>query len=492
MEGKATAEFKRLSGKSNAHGPERTHNCGMSKAPIPSFSRAVFQLKAMRWASVGLVALAVLAAEGAEPRTRPLMRDFVGINSHAPRHSTPGGFRPELYRPTCSLLREYHWVARDLGDNPAEPAPLPLGKDGTDWPAVYRDWVEQGWRIDACLQFEAIPREKWGDIDVTARAYGRAFAREFGPSGDRKLVEAAEIGNEPKWSDEEYSQMFRALARGLREGDPKLRIVTSNITAGPSGPWDKSVDCVAPYRELYDVLAVHVYPELAQDPTWERSYPENPKLLRYLNDVEALCRWRDEHAPEKAVWVTEFGYDSSTKKADPKGKLPHWIGVTDEQQAQWLVRSILVFASMPVERAYIYFYNDGDVPSLHKSAGITRNYQPKPSYHALAHLQRVLGDYRFGRLVADEPGRLRVQEFAHEKDAESVVWAVWSPTGEGVRFRHALKEAPGELVAAERMPLSGGEKLSGTDVARQNADGTIEVEVSESPAYLVIKKKSVR
>ena len=69
------------------------------------------------------------------------------------------------------------------------------------------------------------------------------------------------------------------------------------------------------------MLAVHVYPEVAQHPTWERSYPENPKLLRYLNDIEALCRWRDEHAPEKEVWVTEFGYDSSTKPAELRGTL---------------------------------------------------------------------------------------------------------------------------------------------------------------------------
>ena len=295
----------------------------------------------------------------ADEHERPLMRDFVGLNSYATGHSPHRAFDPELYRPVSRRLREYHRVKRDLGDDPSEPAPLPWGKDGTDWAAVYGGWIAKGWDIDACLQFESIGRAKWGDIEADARAYGRAFAREFGPSGGRKLVNTVEVGNEPtKWSDEDYARMFGAMAQGLREGDPQLRIATSNVTVGPSGAWDKSVELVAPYREWYDVLAVHVYPEVAQHPTWERSYPENPKLLRYLNDIEALCRWRDEHAPEKEVWVTEFGYDSSTKPADPNGKLPEWIGVTDEQQAQWLVRSLLVFAAMPVERAYIYFFND--------------------------------------------------------------------------------------------------------------------------------------
>lgn len=435
--------------------------------------------------------LGVVHANGA--RTRPLMRDFVGLNSYAAGHGPHRAFDPDLYRPVCRLLREYHMVKRDLGDNPAEPAPLPFGKDGTDWAGIYREWTSKGWNVEVSLQFETVDREKWTDIETQARDYGRRYAREFGPSGERRYVDTVEIGNEPsKWSDEDYSRMFRAMARGIREGDPKMRIATSNITAGPSGAWDKSVTCIAPYPELYDILALHIYAELEQEPSWRRSYPENPKLLRYLNDVDALCRWRDEHAPEKEVWITEFGYDSSTKTADPKGKLPQWVGVTDEQQAQWLVRSLLVFASLDVGRAYIYFFNDRDTPSLHASAGITRNFEPKPSFHALAHLQEVLGDYRFSRVVQNEPGKLRVQEFEHGDDPKSLVWAAWSPTGDGVAARHLLRDVPGTLDRAERMPLEAARGDVGRSAvdARQRDDGSIEVEVGESPIYLVLKKKN--
>jgi serine/threonine-protein kinase ATR len=446
-----------------------------------------------KWLQVVGVAVALGVAHADGARTRPLMRDLVGLNSYAAGHSAHRAFDPELYRPVCRLLREYHMVKRDLGDKPSEPAPLPFGKDGTDWAAIYRDWTSKGWNVEVSLQFETVDREKWTDIETQARDYGRRYAREFGPSGERRCVDTVEIGNEPsKWSDEDYTRMFRAMAQGIREGDPKMRIATSNITAGPSGAWDKSVACVAPYPELYDILALHIYAEVEQDPSWRRSYPENPKLLRYLNDVEALCRWRDAHAPEKEVWITEFGYDSSTKTADPKGKLPQWVGVTDEQQAQWLVRSLLVFASMDVGRAYIYFFNDRDTPSLHASAGITRDFRPKPSFHALAHLQRVLGEYRFGRMVVDEPGELRVQEFAHESNPTKFIWAVWSPTGEGKRYRRVLPGVAGELVAAERMPFGANGVESGGEVARQNKSGAIEVEVGETPVYLVLKKKLTR
>lgn len=189
-----------------------------------------------------------------------------------------------------------------------------------------------------------------------------------------------------------------------------MKIATCNLTTGPSGDYEKNVVGVEKHPELFDVLNVHSYAQLENWPTWRRSFPEDPKRPRYLQDVAALCHWRDAHATGKPVWLTEFGYDRSTKTADQSGASAKWIGVNDEQQAQWLVRSLLVFSTLQVERAHLYFFNDADQPGLHASAGVTRHFQPKPSSHALAHLQRVLGDYRFNTIVTNEPGRLRVQE----------------------------------------------------------------------------------
>lgn len=410
---------------------------------------------------------------------RPLMREFIGINGHTVQ------FKPELYRPVCGLVRDYHPVEWDLGTNTALLPPFPLAKNRVDWSKVYGSWRAKGWNIDACLMFESVDRTNWTNLEADARAYGTAFAREFGPSGPRKLVDSVEIGNEPgKWSDADYTRMFKAMAEGIRAGDPKLKIATCNLTTGKSGDYEKSVDCVAMFPRLFDVLNIHTYAQLEGWPTWHRSFPEDPKLPNYLTDVDALCRWRDAHAPGKPVWVTEFGYDSSTKPAEKSGTFAKWQGVTDEQQAQWLVRSLLVFSAMPVERAYIYFFNDDDQPSVHASAGITRHFQPKPSYHALAHLQRVLGEHRFRRVVTNEPDRLRVQEYGNA--SEQLVWVVWSPTGSGSTRTVTLEKVPGRLVDVQTMPLIANTPHRPS--VAQDENGKITLQVTESPAYLVFEK----
>ena len=273
------------------------------------------------------------------------------------------------------------------------------------------------------------------------------------------------------------------MAAGIRAGDPKLKIATCNLTAGKSSDYEKSADCVANCPELVDVLNVHSYAQLEGWPTWRRSYPEDPKLAHYLQDVESLCRWRDAHAPGKPIWLTEFGYDSSTKPPDKTGDFSKWIGVDDTQQAQWLVRSLLVFSAMPVERAYVYFFNDEDQPRLHASAGVTRNFQPKPSYYALSHLQSMLGEYHFQSVVINEPGRLRVQ--AYRNNTKSIIWAVWSPTGDGRDFTTTLDNIPGRLVRAEQMPLAA--HASPRPCVTQAGARQLKVHIDESPLYLVFE-----
>lgn len=288
---------------------------------------------------------------------RPLMRDFVGINGHTVQ------FKPKLYRPVCQWVRDYHPVEWDLGTNTQELPRFPFARNGVDWSQVYGAWRAEGWNIDACLMFETVKQTDWKNLEADARRYGEAFAREFGPSGKRRLTDVVELGNEPgKWSDADYSRIFRAMAEGVRVGDPKLKIATCNLTTRQSGDYEKSVACVEKFPELFDVLTVHTYAQLENWPTWRRSFPEDPKLMHYLQAVEALCLWRDASASGKPVWVTEFGFDSTTKPAEPTGDFRKWVGVTDTQQAQWLVRSLLVFSAMPVERAYIYFFNDEDQP----------------------------------------------------------------------------------------------------------------------------------
>ncbi len=103
-------------------------------------------------------------------------------------------------------------------------------------------------------------------------------------------------------------------------------------------------------EKLFDVINMHTYAQVEGWPTWRRSFPED-RGTPYLKDVKQIIAWRDANAPGKPIWITEFGWDASSKPAPKTGDFAKWVGNTELEQARYLVRSVLVFSRMDVARA---------------------------------------------------------------------------------------------------------------------------------------------
>jgi len=413
---------------------------------------------------------------------RPTMRDFMGLNVHTV------AFKPDLYKPICRLLRDYHPIDWDFGSDSSRPTTFPLAANGVDWSQLYGVWTTSGYEVDACLMFDKLKADRWKNSARDARAYGEAFARYFGPSGKHPWVSSAEVGNEPsEYSEVQYRDVFRSMADGLRAGDPKMKIVTCAMATGKVDAWSKPLTAIDGLHDRCDVLNIHRYPFKDAWPTWHRSFPEDPSIP-FLKSIQDLIDWRKAHAPGKPVWLTEFGYDSATKPPPANGPWKDWVGVSDREQAQYIVRSFLVLSAMDIDRAFLYFFNDQDEPQLHGASGITRNYHPKPSFYAISHLYRTLGDYYFSRAVIQSPGGLYCFEYRNRSTSERI-YVAWLPTAGAKPARKSLPldtSSSKHIYRAERMPTTAAGL---TDAGAERVEWTItpqglELEVSESPVFL--------
>ncbi len=428
----------------------------------------------------------VAAQDTEEPR--PLMRDFIGINGHFK-------FRPKLYKPACRLVRNYHNINWDVA-RPGAPITIPVCVNKVNWQQVYGSWAKQGFEIDICLQFGRFGRgnkdykQLWKGQGDWSYQYGKRIATYFGPSGKHKLATSIEIGNEPGegFDDHLYRSVFRQIAAGIRAGDPAVRIVTCTAHARDADKYAKDLrKTFQPdeMQKLFDIINVHTYAikpkESAANP-WERSYPEDP-TIDYLKVVDETIRWRNRHAPGKAIWITEFGYDACTPEAMTRRKgwfkKLNWTDVSDLQQAQYLLRSMLLFAERDVERAYIYYFNDADSPSVHAASGLTRHFKPKMAYWAVKHFYETLGEYRFNRVVQKE--KARIYEFANAEDADQVIWVLWIPTESGKRTRVQLPDRSGDIQKLETMTTTSA------PAAKEIPQG-LTVEAGGSPRYIFIKR----
>lgn len=437
---------------------------------------------------------------------KPLFKDFMGINGHFT-------FKPELYRQVCRLVRNYHdidWDVREVGDSLA----TPVTSNNINWKTdVYGPWKQNGFETDICLQFGKFGAGNpnliniWKGKEQWAYDYGKRMASFFGPSGAEKLATSFEIDNEPggRFDPGLYRTLFRRMAGGIRAGDPKALLLTPYVQVGETNDYAQGLSSIYADKDilpLYDVINIHTYATLPRsatsENTWNRSYPEDPSLI-YLKVVDDAITWRDQHARDKKIWITEFGYDACTPEAmkhrkDWMLKL-NWQGATDLQQAQYLVRSFLAFSTRDVDRAYLYFYDDDDEASFHGASGLTRKFQPKMSFWAVKQLYETLGSYKFHRVVKNEVGNLFVYEFEQGDDKNKKIWVAWSPTGaktqekEGYQPREikvTLSELPGKPVRVTGMATTDGQAPE--PKWEQAGDAGITLTIGESPIYIVLNK----
>ncbi|WFB35530.1 hypothetical protein P3T73_15365 [Kiritimatiellota bacterium B12222] len=433
----------------------------------------------------------------AEVRPKPLMKDFMGINGHFQ-------FKPELYAQTCRLVRNYHNMNWDV-KTPGDPITFPHCVNKVDWNKhVYGKWVAQGFEVDLCAQFGTFGEENeqylnlWQGQAPWIYDYGYEMAKYFGPSGDHKLVTSIEIGNEPGNDFDEalYQKLFIQMAKGIRAADPELKIVSATAQSGTADKYSKSLEETFASPEilpLYDVINLHVYavkPKQAGQSPWDRSYPEDPRL-DYLNVVDAAIAFRNQQAVGKEVWITEFGYDACTEEAmltrEGWAKKLNWTGVSDQQQAQYIVRSFFCFAERDIQRAYLYFFNDDDKASVHAASGLTRNFVPKPSFWAVKQLYENLGNYRFNRIVHKVDAHMYVYEFIHGSNENKIIWVLWSPTGVNREATLTLHDLPGELTRVEKMAL---ENIPAKSIDQPLHDPhSLKITITESPIYLFFDMK---
>jgi hypothetical protein len=426
---------------------------------------------------LSLVAAGVLMTE--VPSGKPLMRDFIGINTHTIQ------FKPEQYRPVASLVRNYHPAEWDLGNDPKFMPPLPKAKNGVDWGTLYGSWKKAGWRTSASVMVESVPLQNWGEMEDHIKFYGKFLAVALGPTKGERVLEAIEIGNEPeKWDGPTYRKAFAAMAKGIREGDPRLLISTCAVAVGTWDSYSKDVNLLKGLEGAYDILNIHTYAFSSHWPTWKRSFPEDPET-RFLKSISEMAAWRDKEAPGKKIWVTEFGWDTTTQPRPTEGGMKDFEPTSDMDQARWIVRTFLCLAAMPVDRAYLYWFDDNDEWGLHAGSGITRRGVPKPSFFAMSQLQSLLGDFRYDRMIL-ERDNARIAQFT--SPSGEIRWAAWSASAGGSPTEVTV-QLPFPIESAVQMATDKGEAQPLTVKAKGSA---VTFTITESPSYLVFKRLGFR
>ena len=198
-------------------------------------------------------------------------------------------------------------------------------------------------------------------------------------------VQAYEIWNEPnlsyfwKGTSAQYATLLKAAYPAVKAGDPAAQVViggpSHNDTAWIANQYQLGV------RGAFDVMATHPYQGIASTAP-EQADDGTQYTLAHVAAVHDLMVANGDGA--KPIWFTEFGWSNH---ANAPGSANWEQGVTDQQQGEYLIRSLRWIATNAPYVTQVFWYNDrnqttGD-PHLDNYGLLTATMGEKPVYQAL-------------------------------------------------------------------------------------------------------------
>ncbi len=333
--------------------------------------------------------------------------DRIGICTHFSQNWAVAELMPLIAQSGAGWIRDdLNWA--DLERKPGN-YQIPLKTKG--WIQTAR---QLGLKIDLILAYGNPAYADRYDTDAYAKAAGwlaRAVANDVqaieilnepNNFGFRDLYKGAWNGNEPKGAVSpylrKYVELLNAAAKQIKIANPHMLVIGLGTPAPAS----------------FRMMALGLAPEV--DGLTDHPYGGRlPELVPYAASADILQRdgiatadaagtfasqvsmfraqARKWGATEK-LWHTEWGYATEPPKPDKPG-------MSDENQATYILRRLLESEAAGVEHTFIYdFKDDGE------KFGLVRNDRsPKPSYFALQRVSKLLTG-----LAMAPPGQQAVME----------------------------------------------------------------------------------
>lgn len=236
-----------------------------------------------------------------------------------------------------------------------------------------------------------------------------AFARFAAATAERYAGKGIiwEIWNEPNikqfWKPQpnamDYCKLAHVTIDAIREVDPKAFIIGP---ASSTFPWE-FLDVMGEQRVLKRLDAVSVHP-------YRQTMPETAE-----QDYARLRLLLHKYVPDRRIPIVsgEWGYSTA------------WRGMTEEKQAQYIVRQRLINLACDVPLSIWYDWrDDGLDPNEpeHHFGTVYRDFRPKPSYLAARQLSRSLAGSHFVCRIATGDPRDWVLLFRRGRDDAVAAW----------------------------------------------------------------------
>ncbi len=276
---------------------------------------------------------------------------------------------------------------------------------------------------------------------------------------------------------------------GVKNADPSMIVAIGGLAASTTDYMRGMIDWCKEFRGYkangqidlcWDVFNQHLYANDVQSSQGggnsRGAAPEVAGIAERAADFLAVSH---QYANDMPVWITETGYD--VNQESPLRAIPIGKKSVLETQADWILRTALLFNRVGIDRVYFYQLYDDNLlsPVQFYSMGlINENRTRKPAGDYLIQARNLIGDYRYKETISKDPLVDR-----YELNGRSA-YALMIPDEKGRTGTYNLAVNQGDTVLL-CTPMAGRDSM--VAVPQVSRNGTLAVSVTETPVFVVPK-----
>ena len=201
---------------------------------------------------------------------------------------------------------------------------------------------------------------------------------------------------------------------GVKNADPSMKVVMAGTAMATTDYIKGMIDWCRQHRGYnadgsvnlcWDVINYHLYSndsKTSQNGNATRGAA--PELSGTADIAAEFIQTAHLYASDMPVWVTELGYDIN--QGSPFKAIPIGNKSALQTEADWILRSSLLYAKTGVERIFYYEMYDDNVnnPFQFSSSGlINPDKTRKPAADYLVQVNGLLGEYSYKQTLSNDP-----------------------------------------------------------------------------------------
>lgn len=274
---------------------------------------------------------------------------------------------------------------------------------------------------------------------------------------------------------------------GVKNADPSMKVVMTGLASASTDYLRGMIDWCKQYRGYrpdgsvdvcWDVVNYHYYSNDAnQSQSGSPTRGAAPEVSKAADVADEFVQVAHRELNNMPVWLTELGYDAN--QGSPLKAIP--IGAKSEYltQADWNLRSGLLYNRMGIDRTFFFLLYDDNFPNPTQFASmgfINSDKTRKPTADYIYQATRLIGEYEYRNTLSKDPVVDR-----YELNGQSA-YVMYVPDEKARTATYTLDL--GNVVSAQLYsPRVASDTMSRQVVATVN--GKLTLSLSETPIFVI-------